>query len=120
MQRNAVGGWVMRGLVVFAAAGLGFAAHALWQCRRGDAIAENCAEDYCATIRERGSASFCSPGDHELWITRRGNPDYGHVVRHSFADVASVRFSWGAEGLRCVETSGRELFVPRMLYQGGR
>jgi hypothetical protein len=34
--------------------------------------------------------------------------------------VASVRFSWGAEGLRCVETSGRELFVPKALYLGGR
>jgi len=101
----------------------GFALNLVWTCARGKVSFESCDSAYCVTVRERRCllASFCANEAHDVWITRRGNPDYGYVVTHSFVDdVRTVRVEWQAAGVTLLEPSGQTTFVPSKLYTGGR
>lgn len=109
---------------------LSFAWTVLLATRSGKVIFQDCNPSYCLRVAE-GSKSYSfisSEQRYEIWFTRRGSPDYGYVVDHSFGwhdfdsnvTIRASKVEWSADGVTLIEPSGQRLFVPRQLYEGGR
>ena len=96
----------------------------------GHVVMESCGTGFCLRVAEgiyqRGL--FSSEQRYEIWITRKGSPDYGYVLHHSFAwtdfdtnkTIRGCRVAWTAEGVTLLEPSGQTVFVPAALYERGR
>jgi hypothetical protein len=98
--------------------------------RSGKVILENCQGDFCLRVAE-GSyhrGLFSSEQRYEVWITRRGSPDYGYVLHHSFAwndwdtnvTIRACKIEWSTLGVTLLEPTGQSVFVPRKFYEQGR
>ena len=93
-------------------------------------ILENCDASFCLRVAE-GSKSYgllSTEQLYEIWLTRRGSPDYGYVVNHSFAwngfdtskTIRACKVTWSTGGVTLLEPTGQQLFVPRKMYERGR
>jgi hypothetical protein len=93
-------------------------------------VLESCDASYCVRVVEGLTERrlLTSEQLYELQLSRKGSPDYGYVVRHSFAwhgfdTAATIRASkieWSSAGMTLTEPTGQSLFVPQKLYAGGR
>jgi len=98
--------------------------------RSGRVVTERCGPEFCLRVAEgvRDHGLFSSEQRYEIWITRRGSPDYGYVLHHSFAwtdfdtdkTIRACRVEWTADGVTLLEPSGQRVFVPARLYERGR
>ena len=103
---------------------------ALLAARSGKVVLEDCDLSYCLRVAEghKSYALFSVEQRYEIWVTRRGSPDYGYVVHHSFAwhdfdtnvTIRASRVEWSPAGVTLLEPTGQSLFVPARLYEGGR
>jgi hypothetical protein len=85
---------------------------------------------FCLRVAEgqKSHGLFSSEQLYEIWITRRGSPDYGYVVHHSFAwrdfdtnkTIRACKVAWSADGVTLLEPTGQQLFVPKKMYEAGR
>ncbi|MFC9978043.1 hypothetical protein ACFVH6_44760 [Spirillospora sp. NPDC127200] len=62
---------------------------------------------------------------YELWITRSGNPGYGHRIQIDDIDPDGGKpritaAEWRPEGVRVHFASGHQAFVPARWFLGGR
>lgn len=101
-------------------------------CSRSKRVVfESCDAGFCLRVAE-GMLERRLLGSneqlYEVWLTRRGSPDYGYVVHHSFgwhgfdqeATIRASKVEWASAGVTLTEPSGQTLFVPFNLYAGGR
>lgn len=118
-------------LILGASLGLSLLWTTLLCLRSQKVVFESCDAAYCLRVAEGMLERRLLGSDqqlYEVWLTRRGSPDYGYVVRHSFGwhgfdEAATIRASkveWSNEGVTLSEPSGQKLFVPIGLYAGGR
>lgn len=102
----------------------------LLSSRSKKVILENCDASFCLRVAE-GQKSYgllSTEQLYEVWITRRGSPDYGYLVHHSFAwhgfdtnkTIAACKVTWSADGVTLLEPTGQQLFVPQKSYAAGR
>jgi hypothetical protein len=93
-------------------------------------ILESCNASFCLRVAE-GQTSYgllSTEQRYEVWITRRGSPDYGYVVHHSFAwndfdtnkTIRACKVAWSPDGVTLLEPTGQQLFVPKKMYERGR
>ena len=93
-------------------------------------ILHSCDSSNCLSVAEgiKSYGLFSTEQLYEVWITRRGSPDYGYVVHHSFAwlgfdtdaTIRACKVEWSPLGVTLIEPTEQRLFVPQKLYQRGR
>jgi hypothetical protein len=64
---------------------------------------------------------------YEVWVTRRGDPYYGHATGYEFHNSTGDEdyfdrcvVDWTPDGVAITEPSGHRLFIPKSAFVGGR